>query len=531
MIQGRPGAAASSGKKQCGKNAAERAGETMGEQFDLVIIGGGPAGYTAAVEAAGKGMKTSLIENRELGGTCLNRGCIPTKTILHAAQQYYEAQHMDAYGIHAEAVSCDMGGIQAYKADVVRQLQDGIAMLMKKNKVTVFRGTGTIVGPHKVRVTERTEKADAADAPKCEAGNENTQNGNVQNGNAQNENTQNEYTLLADYVLIATGSLPSMAPIPGTDLDGVLDSDAILASDRQYPRLTIVGGGVIGMEFASIYSALGAQVTVIEFLDRILANMDREISQNLKMILKKRGVDIHTGAGVEQIERAQDGSLVCRYKEKDVRKTVVSDAVLIATGRHANTEGLFDAQVQQAFVMDRGRIVVNAYGQTSVPNVYAVGDVTPGIQLAHAASSQGINAVAHMVYSRAHAHEDAAKTGFVSPMRTDLIPGCVYTDPEIGSIGITQDEAKAQGIPVLIRKYPMSANGKSVLTRQERGFIKVVADEASHKILGAQMMCARATDMISEFGTAIANGLTLEQMASVVRPHPTFSEGITEAVR
>ncbi len=457
--------------------------------YDLVIIGAGPAGYTAAQEAAAKGMKTALIEKRELGGTCLNRGCIPTKTILHSAELFAQMRSGEQLGISAENVTCDMARVQKRKDEVVEQLRAGIAMLMKKGKVDVYYGEASVTGLHEVSIR-----------------------------------TESEVIMLpADKILIATGSVPSLPPIPGIHLPNVVTSDELLSKQELYPRLTIVGGGVIGMEFASIYSALGCQVTVIEFLDRILANMDKEISQNLKMILKKRGVDIHTGARVEEILEGQDGALICRYTEKDTEKTVESDGILIAAGRRTATEGLFGPDVEVA--AERGKILVNEYGQTSVPNIYAAGDVTPGIQLAHVASAEAVNAVAHM----ASAGNDMMQQDMTMCM--DVIPSCVYTSPEIGCVGLTQEEAKTKNIDVIVKKYPMSANGKTVLTGQERGFIKVVAEKESHRILGAQMMCARATDMISEFGTAIVNGLTLEQMAIVVRPHPSFSEGISEAVK
>ena len=456
----------------------------MAEQFDLIIIGGGSGGYVSAIEASKKGMKTALIERDKLGGTCLNRGCIPTKTLLHSAELYDSMRSCEMFGVQASDVSFDMEKIQGRKEEVISQLRGGIELLMKKNKVTVYCGQGTIESEHEVSVhpSEGEEKI----------------------------------LLEGKNILISTGSVPAIPPILGHDLENVVSSDELLDKKTLYPRLTIVGGGVIGMEFASVYSALGCQVTVVEFLDRILANMDKEISQNLKMIMKKRGVDIHTGAKVERITKEEDGTLSCHFTEKDCEKSVVSDGILIATGRRANTEGLFGAGF--SLDMDRGRILVNEVGQTSVPNIYAAGDVVPGIQLAHAASAQGLRAIEHMW------------KGTADSIRIDLIPGCVYTDPEIGSVGLTQEEAKTQGLSVIVKKYPMSANGKSLLSNQERGFIKVVADGETHKVLGAQMMCARATDMISEFGTAIVNGLTLEQMAAVVRPHPTFSEGISEAV-
>lgn len=326
----------------------------------------------------------------------------------------------------------------------------------------------------------------------------------------------------ASHILIATGSVPSLPPIPGSDLPGVVTSDELLDKKELFDHLIIIGGGVIGMEFASIYSALGRPVTVIEAMDRILPAMDKEIAQNLKMILKKRNVDIHTGARVEEIRRAEDGSgLICRYTEKEKSCEVKADGCLIAVGRRANTMGLITEESRreiQEIAMEKGCITVDEHFMTSVPGIFAIGDVTGGIQLAHAATAQGRSAVAYIA-------------GEAMEIRTDLIPACVYTSPEIGTVGISADQAKAQGLSVVAKKYLMSANGKSVLSLQERGFIKVVADSDSHRILGAQMMCARATDMISQFAVAIANGLTMEDMAKTVFPHPTFSEGILEALR
>lgn len=453
----------------------------MENKFDLVIIGGGPAGYEAAIEAAKCGQKTALVEKRELGGTCLNRGCIPTKTILHSVDLYAELQKSEHFGIHAEQISYNMEEIQNRKKEVLEQLRSGIQSLMKKNKVTVFPGTGTILDAHRVQIS----------------GDETV-------------------VVETEHILIATGSVPAVPPIPGIQLPNVLTSDEMLEKKDVFPSLTIIGGGVIGMEFAAIYSALGCKVTVIEFLDRILANMDKEISQNLKMNLKKRGVDIYTGAKVEEIAQDSDGKLVCRYVEKEVHKEVVSDGILAAVGRRAHTESLFGEGFELA--MDRGCICVNEHSQTSIPNIYAAGDVTGGIMLAHAATAQALNAVMHMAGKEPIFH-------------MEQVPGCVYTNPEIGSVGLTQEGAKKLGQNVIVKKYPMSANGKSLLSDQERGFIKVVADAQTHKVLGAQMMCARATDMISQFTNAIVNGLTVEQMAAVIYPHPTFSEGISEVLR
>lgn len=462
----------------------------MTEKFDLIIIGAGPGGYEAALEGAKKRMRVALVENRELGGTCLNRGCIPTKTILHTAELYQELKHGPAIGLNVEKADVHMEAVWKRKEEVLEQLRKGIASLMKMNKISVYYGTGTILDTGLVKVTESCGEASTL--------------------------------LTASHILIATGSVPALPPIPGADLPGIVTSDGLLDKKELYDHLIIIGGGVIGMEFASIYSSLGRPVTVIEAMDRILPTMDREISQNLKLILKKRGVDIHTGAAIQEITRTEDGSgLICRYKEKEKLCEVKADGCLIATGRRPNTVGLIteeSSKIVRGMKLDHGRILTDEHYETSVPGIYAIGDVTGGIQLAHAATAQGRNCIAHLA-------------GEPMAIRTDIIPSCVYTSPEIGTVGISADEAKARGISAVTKKYLMSANGKSVLSLQERGFIKVVADSETHRILGAQLMCARATDMVSQFAAAIANNLTMEDLAKTVFPHPTFSEGIAEAVR
>ena len=476
----------------------------MADKFDLVVIGAGPGGYEAAIEGVQKGMKVALVENRVLGGTCLNRGCIPTKTIIHTAELYHELQSGPSIGLTAREPVIDMEMVQKRKDEVLEQLRKGIASLMKTNRISVFYGTGTILDREHVKVALSGEKT----GEKAEE--------------QPDGQKQDQVVLETGHILIATGSVPACPPIPGSSLPGVVTSDGLLDKKDLFEHLIIIGGGVIGMEFASVYSSLGHGVTVIEALDRILPTMDKEIAQNLKMIMKKRNVDIHTGAKVEEILRTEDGAgLICRYVEKDKPCEARADGILIAAGRRAYTGGLITDESSQEvkdMAMERGRIVTDETYETSVPGIYAIGDVTGGIQLAHAATAQGRNAVAHMA-------------GENMVIRTDIVPSCVYTNPEIGCVGISADEAKARGIEAVTKKYIMSANGKSILSQQERGFIKVVADSDSHRILGAQMMCARATDMISQFAVAIANELTLEDMAKVIFPHPTFSEGILEAVR
>ena len=450
----------------------------MDYQYDLIVIGAGPGGYIPALRAAKEGLRTAIVEKDALGGTCLNRGCIPTKTLLHSAELYKEIQNCDSVGIHVENAVLSMEELKERKDQVIAELSKGIEGALKKAKVDRISGKAVIVGPHEV-------------------------------------NVEGEKTYTAERILIATGSEPSKIPIPGIDIPGVLNSDSLLnRKEKPFKRLIIIGGGVIGMEFASLYQAMGTEVTVLEALDKILANLDREFGQSMKMLMKKQGVDVRTGAQVQRIEKNGE-KFICSFLEKDTEQTKEADGVLVAVGRRPCTEGLFGPGI--SVEMERGRILVNEHFQTSIPNIYAAGDVIGGISLAHMASGEGLHAVAHMV-------------GKEAPVRLDLVPSCVYTNPEIASVGLTADEAKKQGIPAKSVKYPMSANGKSLLSNQERGFVKLVYREDNRKLLGAQLMCARATDMVSNITTAIANELTVEDMKKTMYPHPTFSEGIGEAL-
>ncbi len=446
-------------------------------QYDLIVIGGGPGGYVAAIRAAQLGLKTAVAEKAELGGTCLNRGCIPTKALMHSANLYRELDGAEEMGISISGKEAGFKAMHARKAKVVEQLRGGVAQLLKGNGIDVLEGTAAFTSPESITV----------------------------NGEA--------YT--AKNFIIATGSKPAVPPIPGANLPNVVTSDEMLDTDScDYKELVIIGGGVIGVEMASIYNGIGRKVTVIEALDRLLANMDREISQNLSMILKKRGVAVNTAATVTGITE-ENGRLTCTFERKGAAETVSADGVLICVGRRPLTEGLNPEAA--GIELERGRIKVDAHYRTSVPHIYAIGDVTGGIQLAHAAEAQGIAAAEHIC-------------GMAATVNPNLVPSCVYTSPEIATVGITADEAKQQGLAVTTGKYIMSGNGKSVIENEERGFIKLVFDAQSEKLLGAQLMCGRATDMIGELVTAVSAGLTKAQLAMALHPHPTFCEGITEAV-
>ena len=453
------------------------------KEYQLIVIGAGPGGYEAAIRAAQLGLTTALIERRDVGGTCLNRGCIPSKAMLHSAQLYREAANFELFGLHTENTSFDWAKVHQRKNDVVVKLRTGIEQLIKANKIDFFNNSASILGKNDVQLDQ----------------------GEVIRG---------------ENILIATGSVPARPPIPGLDLPNVVTSDELLddphftQADSLAKEILIIGGGVIGVEFASVFSSFGCHVTIVEAMERILPTMDREISQSLNMVLKKRGVSIHTGAMVEKLEQDENG-LVCHFTEKGKAQAVPAQQVLVAIGRRPNTQGLFAEGFEVA--CERGRIVTDENFRTSVDSIYAIGDVTSKIQLAHMASAQGICAV-HTI------------AGQKPPIDLRYVPGCIYTDPEIASVGITEDEAKQQGIPVKKGKFLMTGNGRSLIDEQERGFIKVLAHQETDVILGAQLMCSRATDIVAELATAIVNGLTCAQLAGVIRPHPTFCEGVTEAV-
>lgn len=469
----------------------------METKFDLAIIGGGPGGYTAAGEAAKAGLKTALIESHELGGTCLHRGCIPTKTLMHSSE-FIQAINQGIPGmlirVGGQSVpyddfraDVDMKELQKQRANVSNRLAESIRKSLKKGGVELINGTAAVVSPHDIEIQLSGKNAEDA-----------------------------VIHITEKTIILATGSRPGTLPVPGNNLEGVMNSDQIIINEERPSRLIIVGGGVIGIEFATIYLGLGSHVTILESAQKLLGAVDKEFSQSIRSILKKRGASIHTGAMVQSFEETEEGTLLCRYSEKGEEKSEEADRILVATGRVPQTENLFGNGF--SVEMNGRYIAVNESFQTSCPSIYAIGDVTGGVQLAHAASAEARNVV-HILQ------------GKIPEENMKVVPVCVYTDPEIAYTGMTLEEAKAKGFNAVSRKYPMLANGRSVLSQQERGFIKVVAEENTGRILGAQLMCARATDLISEFAEAVANRLTVKQMADVVHPHPTFSEGIVEVLR
>ena len=483
--------------------------------YDLTVIGAGPGGYEAALEAAKLGLRTALIEKDSLGGTCLNRGCIPTKTLLHSSELYREICDAERFGISAENVRADLNDIQQHKQTTITTLQKGIAALLKAAKVTVYQGLGTVI----------------------DTGNDASDNEGIKQVRITSSEVE-PVTIKTRQILLASGSVPSVPPIPGHDLPGVMTSDELLSWDQEpFSSLLIIGGGVIGVEFAGIWQALGTKVTILEALPSLIANMDKELGQSLKQSLKKKGADIHTGAKVQSLKSADEG-ILCTYTEKDTVCTCTAQAVLIATGRKPYTDGLFADSLAPS--MERGRILTDEHFQTNLPGIYAIGDVNGKLQLAHAATAQGLHAVHQIAavlsngavlldHTALSDHASNSAISYTGSPVLNLVPSCIYASPEIASVGLTLDQAKEQGLAAKSHKILSSANGKSVLSLQERGFMKVIYLEETHVIIGAQLLCARATDMISEFAVAIAQKLTLEEMASVIRPHPSFSEMITQA--
>lgn len=451
------------------------------EKYDIVVIGGGPGGSAAAALAAKRGLRAALVEKESVGGACLLRGCIPAKAMLRAAETLRLSRRGGTFGVKASA-EFDYAGMVAYREKTVSELARGAEDFVRASGAAVLRGRGRLAAPGRVKVT----------APDGE-----------------------ETVLAAPRVVLATGSKPKTLPVPGADLPGVIDSDGVFAL-RELPRsIVIVGGGAIGVEMAEALSAMGAKVTLLEAKPRLLPEMDRDFGANLRRIFKKRGVEFHLGAALQKIERREDG-LRCVFTENGEETAAYGRYVLCAVGRRADTEGLFCEDARPRLTA-AGQVAVDENFRTSAPGVYAVGDLIPGPQLAHAAAAQGRAAVERLL-------------GEEPTADLSLIPRCVYTDPEIAQIGMNEEEAAARGVAVVTGKALLGGNGRWLMEREERSFIKVTAAAGSGVIVGAQLMCPRATDMIGEFAVAAASRLTAGQMLRAARPHPTFEETIGEAL-
>ncbi len=449
--------------------------------FDLIVIGAGPGGYVAAIRAAQLGLKTACVESREtLGGTCLNVGCIPSKALLHASELYEEAHSgvLAKFGVNFKGVSLDLDQMHAEKAKAVGELTGGIEFLFKKNKVEWLKGQAAFTSANTIEVAGKS------------------------------------YT--ADKIMIATGS--SIMPLPGVEVDQkiIVDSTGALALPKVPKHMVVIGGGVIGLELGSVWRRLGAEVTVVEYLDQILPGMDAEVRKEAAKIFKKQGFAIRTGTKVTGATvKGSKATLTVEPAAGGASETIEADCVLVSIGRRPNTDGL---SLDKAGVVlnARGQIEVGPDFQTNIPGIYAVGDVTPGPMLAHKAEDEGIAA----------AEFCAGQTGIVNH---DVIPGVVFTMPEIADVGITEEEAKAMGIDIKVGKFPMMANSRAKTNRDTDGFVKVIADAKTDRVLGVHIIASLAGTMIAEAALAMEFGATSEDIAYTCHAHPTHSEALKEA--
>lgn len=450
----------------------------MGNQFQVAVVGGGPGGYVAAIASAQLGMKTVLIEKDSLGGTCLNRGCIPTKSLLHSAEVFTSAKEAEEFGVFAKDVTFDYEKVWERKNSVVTRLVRGIEGLVKGNKVTLVRGTGVFLDKNTIEV--------------------------------QGEQAQK---ITFDKAIISTGSFPAKIPIPGSELPGVMNSDGFLAMNKLPKSAVIIGGGVIGIEFASIMNAFGVDVSIVEMMPEILAGIDGEMASSMRQILTKKGVRFHLNAKVAEIQK--DGDLKVTYQQDGKNETEQGEIVILSTGRRPMSANL--GLEALGIEKERGFVCVDDFCRTNIPNIFAVGDVNGKVMLAHAASHQAMIA-AHNCLG-----ETLKKADFT------LVPSCVYTTPEIASVGLTEEKAKAKGYKVKVGKFDAVGNGKSLVVGDTAGFAKMVSDAETGEILGMQLFCNRATDMIGEGLAAIKLESTVEEIADAIHPHPTVNEMIMEA--
>ncbi len=450
----------------------------MATHSDLIIIGAGPGGYETALEAAHRGKSVTLFNGGKLGGTCLNEGCIPTKCLCRDSQVVSLFKEADRFGVDDFTFSVDFNRISSRKNEVVGQLREGIATMLSQAKVNVVESKGSFKDARTV-VSEDGEEFTAED------------------------------------IIIATGSVSKSLPIPGHDLDCVMDSTDILNIEYVPASLTIIGGGVIGMEFASIFAGLGSKVTVIEFMKQILPHFDSDIAKRLKQALSKRGIDIITGAAAKKIEQNEDYEIVVTYEAKGKEQTVVSSDLLMAVGRAPKVDGL-NLEAAGVEYSLKG-IPVDDNMRTNVDHIYAVGDVNGRMMLAHVASFQGQRAL--------NAIEDKSDR-----IRFDLIPSAVFTMPECGMAGLTEEECKARGIETVIGKSFYRANGKALAMGESEGLCKLIFEKGSRKLIGAHIMGADAALLAQEAVDLMNAGATAESIKDIVFGHPTLSEIILSAV-
>jgi dihydrolipoamide dehydrogenase len=449
--------------------------------YDVAVIGSGPGGYVAAIRAAQLGARTAIVEKQYLGGTCLNVGCIPSKAMLHIAEVLHDLQSLDDLGIHLpQPPTFDMAKAVAFKDKVVKRMTSGVGTLMKGNNIDVYDGLGTVDAARTVTVTR--------------------------------DESQQQFS--ADKIILATGSVPLMPPMPGIDGRNVINSDTCWNLPAVPESLICVGGGVIGMELACMFNALGTKVTVLEMLPNILAPVDEEVRRLLVRILSRRGIEIVTGAKVESIAD-EDGKKKVTASTDKGEQSFSGEYVLMAVSRRANTSGL-EQLIEHGLDNDRGRVRVNEKMETNLPGIYAIGDLVHGAGLAHVASMEGEVA------------SDNA-TGHEAKMDYNVVPNPIYTFPEVAFVGLTEADAKRQYPEARVDRFPWIAIGKAVAIGETDGFTKVIIGKYG-EILGAHIIGPDATNLITEYSLAMRGELTADEISETIHPHPTLSEGLREAV-
>ena len=450
-------------------------------KFDLIVLGSGPGGYVAAIRASQLGLKTAIVEAEELGGICLNWGCIPTKALLKSAQVFEYISHASDYGIQVSGAEADFTGMVKRSRGVADGMSKGVQFLMKKNKIEILSGWGKIQPGKKVEVADKDGK---------------------------------KTVYAADHIIIATGARARELPTLKIDNEKVIGYRKAMTLEKQPKSMVVVGSGAIGVEFAYFYNSIGTKVTIVEFMDRIVPVEDEEVSKALEKIYKKSGITILTSSEVTKVDTKGSG---CKVTVKTAKgeEVLECEVVLSAAGVVSNLENIGLEEV--GILVDKGKIQVNDYYQTNMPGYYAIGDVVPGPALAHVASAEGIICVEKI----AGHHPDALDYG--------NIPGCTYCSPEIASVGMTEAKAKAAGYEVRIGKFPFSASGKASAAGAKDGFVKLVFDKKYGELLGAHLIGANVTEMIAEIVAIRKLETTGHEIIKTVHPHPTMSEAIMEA--
>ncbi len=454
----------------------------MLEKFDATVIGGGPAGYVCAIRLSQLGLKTACIESRgSLGGTCLNVGCIPSKSLLNLSENFHKAKNFEKIGIEVGEVKLNLDKMMKNKEKAVTVLTKGIEFLFKKNKITYFKGKGSLKSANAISI--------------------------ISNGK--------ETTIETEKTIISTGSEPISIPGMEFDEEKILSSTGALSISKLPKKMVVVGGGYIGLEMGSVWSRLGTEVEVIEFLDHITPGMDREISNEFMKILKKQGIKFQLNTKVEKIIKTQNGVTIETKDKENKKNKIEANVVLISVGRKPNTYGL-NLENIGVHMDEKGRIKVNKNFETNVKNIYAIGDVIEGPMLAHKAEEEGI-AVAELI---------AGQSGHVN---YNVIPGVIYTSPEVASIGKTEEQLKINNTNYKVGKFPFMANSRAKAIDEPEGFVKILADAKTDKVLGVHIIGLHAGEMIAEMAIAMEFGASSEDIARTCHAHPTFSEAIKEA--